>query len=56
MKQPEAYIYRNIEFDGRIFVKVVGIPPEQQCEVTLHKDGQLHAQAPLSGKVVMFDD
>ena len=54
MENAEAFIFRNVEFDGRVYVKVMGLSPDQSCMVTLYKEGQVLRS--LSGQVVMFDN
>lgn len=54
MENAEAFIFRNVEFDGCVYVKVMGLSPDQSCMVTLYKEGQVLRS--LSGQVVMFDN
>ncbi|SUX53670.1 S8 family serine peptidase [Chromobacterium vaccinii] len=53
MSDIKVYVYRSVEFDGNVYVKTVGVPSGQQCEITLYKDGK--ALASSGGEVAVFN-
>ncbi|WP_213875750.1 S8 family serine peptidase [Pseudomonas sp. dw_358] len=52
MKEAKVYVYRSVNFDGHVYVKVVGAPAGQACHVTLYQDTREVASA--SGAAAVF--
>ncbi|MGI2298912.1 S8 family serine peptidase [Candidatus Cardinium hertigii] len=54
MKQPSIYIYRAINFDGNIYVKLVDIEEHKNCKLILQKEGK--DLAIVEGLTAVFKD